>query len=274
MHTLKKGFFKMKKIISAAAVALLIITLTAASSNLILASAQTGVQIQSVTLAGADVDAVPQGGATLNSLIDGNRVQNATTFSTPGVVLFKNNKATSAGVYTEFSLTLQLNEETSLNGAVISFYKEYNSMIGLPKGNSIKVEYSSDGTAFLPVGNFTFTGEAQSGTNEVQDATINFNKTVNAAFIRLTFAYGDSPFTTDNKVVWEWMGITEISLTAGTADVSPGETQTPGTGDRPIWISIAAATLASAGIVVAIMRMRKNGLPNPMNKTDVNHNDQ
>lgn len=257
----------MKKIISAAAVALLLISLTAASSNLILVSA-LGVQIQSIALGGADVEAVPQGGATLNSLIDGDRVENATSFSSPGIVLFKNKKATSAGVYTEFTLTLKLNEETSIGGAVISFYKEYNSMIGLTKDNSIKVEYSRDGTAFLPVGNYTFTGEAVADQNEVQDATVKFNGVVNATFIRLTFAYGDSPFTTDNKVMWEWIGLTEVALTAQDNTSVPDESQTPITGERPIWISVAAATIASAGIVVAFMRMRKTGLPKPMNKKD------
>ena len=261
----------MKKIISAAAVALLIISLTAASSNLFLTSAQSSVQIQSITLSGADVEAVPQGGATLNSLIDGDKAANATTFSSPGIVLFKNKKATSAGVYTEFSLTLKLNEETSIGGAVISFYKEYSSMIGLPKGNSIKVEYSRDGTAFLPVGNFTFTGEAVADQNEVQDASITFNGVVNAAFIKLTFAYGDSPFTTDNKVIWEWMGMTEIALTGQNDTSAPNESQqNPPTGERPIWISVAAATLASAGIVVAIMRMRKTGNL-PMNTKQNDH---
>lgn len=260
--------FTMKKIISAAAVALLLISLTVASSNLILASAQTDVQIQSITLSGADVEAIPQGGSTLDSLIDGDRAEDAATFSSPGVVLFKNNKATSAGVYTEFSLTLKLNEEASIGGAVISFYKEYSSMIGLPKDNSIKVEYSNDGTAFLPVGSFTFTGEAEAETNEVQDATINFSGVVNASFVRLTFAFGDSPFTADEKVIWEFVGMTEIALTAQTDTSLPDESQTPDTGDRPIWISVAAATIASAGILVAFMRMRKTGMPNPMDKID------
>ena len=256
----------MKKIISLSACALLLVScfamtvLAVDTSGTMSGTGTNGVTIQSIDFSGADVTVLPQGGSTLNSLIDKNKASNVTAFGSEGVVLFMNKKATSAGVYTEFSLTMKLAEETSIGGAVISFYKEYNSMIGLPKDNKVKVEYSNDGTAFFPVGDYTFTGEAVAGTNEVQDASLTFNGVVNATFIRLTFAYGDSPFTTDNKVIWEFVGMTEIELTEGTQTSNPTTSETsqnPTTGDYSIWVSVVAATIAAAGIAVAVLRKER-----------------
>lgn len=252
----------MKKFISLSTCALLLLSCFAMASGLLArpVSAAAPVTIQSIEFSGTDIDVLPQGASTLNSLIDGNKASNVTSFGSEGVVLFMNKKATSAGVYTEFSLTLKLAEETSVGGAVISFYKEYNSMIGLPKDNTVKVEYSTDGTAFFPVGDHTFTGEALKDTNEVQDADITFGGVVNASFIRLTFAYGDSPFTTDNKVIWEFIGMTEISLTEGAITSEPltsDTSQTPSTGTGSIWVSIVAATIAAAGIAVSVIRRNK-----------------
>ncbi|HBL84857.1 MAG: hypothetical protein A2Y17_10375 [Clostridiales bacterium GWF2_38_85] len=247
----------MKKLIAILFSAILIISMTTTS----IFAQDSAASIQSIQFAGTDVEVVPQGGATLESLIDGDKVSGATSFSTAGVVLFKNTKATEAGVYTEFSLTVQLDEVTSVDSAVISFYKEYNSMIGLPQDNLISVEYSSDGSAYFAIGDITFTGEAVAGTNEVQDANLQFDGAVDAAFLRFTFVYGDSPFTTDNKVMWEWMGLTEISVNAApvtdVSDLSDTTSDTtPQTGDSSVWVYIVVAILAVAGISIIAFRRK------------------
>ncbi|HBL85264.1 MAG: hypothetical protein A2Y17_03455 [Clostridiales bacterium GWF2_38_85] len=241
------------------------VTLVFSLTGIFVAAEDTAITVKTVTFDGdpAEVAAVPMASQTLDVLIDGNNVSTATGFSTSGIVLFQNKKCTEAGVYPEYSIVMELNEATDIGGVTLDFYKEYMSMIGLPKDNTIDVEYSTDGSAFFPVDSFTFVGEAVQGEIEVQTVELAFDSAITAKYIKVTMAYGDSPFTGDAKVVWEWQGLTEVGVVAGTiSDESIVEesttdesTSTPDTGDYGYVAFIALAVVTLAGAIV-VKRVR------------------
>ena len=207
----------------------------------------------------ADVAAVPRGATDLSKLWDGDVVKTAAAHSTSGIVLFENKKSTQAGVYTEYTLTVELDKVSTIGGLDIAMYHEWNSMIGLSKDNKIKVEKSNDGTAYLPAETLTFEGEATATTKGVLETSMKFKKAFDAKFLKLTFTYGDSPFTTDGKVIWEWHGLTEIAVIEGTITSTPVETSeptTPPTGDLYIIFAVAAF-VSLAGAVVVTRKARR-----------------
>lgn len=166
-----------------------------------------------------------RGGAADNSVLyDGETLadQTITSFDTKGIVLTQNTKCTEAGVHPQYSYILELSEKADITAVKIATYEEYMSMIGLPMDNKVAVEYSDNGTDFTLAGDYTFVGEAVNGEKAANEYTIELGKTITGKFVKLTFAYGDSPFP--DKVVWEWHGFTELGVTAvpaaGAVDLS------------------------------------------------------
>jgi hypothetical protein len=97
----------------------------------------------------------------LDVLTDGNKVTDATGFSNAGIVLFQNKVCTNKEINPTVDLVLNLGETKQINKVVLNFYHEYNSMIGLPKNNAVRLTYSTDGVNFSDLGRYTFTGKAE-----------------------------------------------------------------------------------------------------------------
>lgn len=180
------------------------------------------VKAKNITFVSEDgvVNAVPQGGSDLTALIDGDTVAGASAFATKGIVLFCNTHATTAGEYPEFSLVVELEKTATITGAVISLYEEANSMIGVPANGQVTVSYSDDGEDYDLLGEVDLDcldsnndWKTSARTIQVETCDVNFDEIFSAKFVKFTFTYGDSPFD-DAKVIWEWMGLTEISVKA------------------------------------------------------------
>ena len=181
------------------------------------------VKAKNITFVSEDgvVNAVPQGGSDLTALIDGDTVAGASAFATKGIVLFQNTHSTTAGEYPEFSLVVELEKTATITGAVISLYEEANSMIGVPANGQVTVSYSDDGEDYDLLGEVDLKcldsnndWNTNARTIQVETCDVNFDEIFSAKFVKFTFAYGDSPFKNDPKVIWEWMGLTEISVKA------------------------------------------------------------
>lgn len=181
------------------------------------------VKAKNITFVSEDgvVNAVPQGGSDLTALIDGDTVAGASAFATKGIVLFQNTHATTAGEYPEFSLIVELEKTATITGAVISLYEEANSMIGVPANGQVTVSYSDDGEDYDLLGEVDLgcldsnnDWNTNARTIQVETCDVNFDEIFSAKFVKFTFAYGDSPFKNDPKVIWEWMGLSEISVKA------------------------------------------------------------
>ena len=181
------------------------------------------VKAKNITFVSEDgvVNAVPQGGSDLTALIDGDTVAGASAFATKGIVLFCNTHATTAGEYPEFSLVVELEKTATITGAVISLYEEANSMIGVPANGQVTVSYSDDGEDYDLLGEVDLKcldsnndWNTNARTIQVETCDVNFDEIFSAKFVKFTFAYGDSPFKNDPKVIWEWIGLSEISVKA------------------------------------------------------------
>lgn len=180
------------------------------------------VKAKNITFVSEDgvVNAVPQGGSDLTALIDGDTVAGASAFATKGIVLFQNTHSTTAGEYPEFSLVVELEKTATITGAVISLYEEANSMIGVPANGQVTVSYSDDGEDYDLLGEVDLKcldsnndWNTNARTIQVETCDVNFDEIFSAKFVKFTFTYGDSPFD-DAKVIWEWMGLSEISVKA------------------------------------------------------------
>ena len=181
------------------------------------------VKAKNITYVSEDgvVNAVPQGGSDLTALIDGDTVAGASAFATKGIVLFQNTHSSTAGEYPEFSLIVELEKTATITGAVISLYEEANSMIGVPANGQVTVSYSDDGEDYDLLGEVDLKcldsnndWNTNARTIQVETCDVNFDEIFSAKFVKFTFAYGDSPFKNDPKVIWEWMGLSEISVKA------------------------------------------------------------
>ncbi|MEG2117929.1 MAG: hypothetical protein RRY76_01860 [Clostridia bacterium] len=247
----------MKKILSMFIVLMLVFTTFSVFAG---AAADTAATIKKITFesekAGV-VTAKPQGGSTLDALIDGKKLEGTTSFGTAGVVLFNNTHCTKAGEYPQFSLILELDKAVSVGSMSVSFYEEYNSMVGVSKDGMISVESSVDGKAYTIVKDFKTAATTLETEKGVQTVDLKFDAAKEAKFIKITMAFGDSPFKTDAKVIWEWIGLTEISVapaavvdTSSVPDTSkkPDTSKpTPETSDSGIVALAVVSVLAVAG---------------------------
>lgn len=253
----------MKKVLS------LIIALTLVVTCFCLcASATEAVAPKSVSFysEGDVIVPVPQGGGSIDSLIDGTALLDITTWQVNGVVIFQNTHCENAGEYPEFSIIVELEDIASISGVAVTFYEHYNAMIGLPKDSVVTVEYSEDGDIYYLVDDFTTDAVAQETVNKGETAEIVFDEAVEGKFVKFTFTYGDSPFTTDSKVIWEWIGLSELEVYASAIDDEPiinvsseapsekpvtsSEKPTTDTSDNGMVALVVVAVLAVAGAVV------------------------
>ncbi|HAN21849.1 MAG: hypothetical protein A2Y15_06430 [Clostridiales bacterium GWF2_36_10] len=149
----------------------------------------------------------------LTVLSDGDKLSTLTTFDNAGVVLFQNKICTTANTYPTVDLVLALADTTDIDTVALSFYQQVAVMVYLPKDLKVTVSYATDPTSFTSLGEFTFTNNNQA--NGVYDAVLSLGETVNAKYIKVSFAFGDSGVTTDGKIIAEWMALTEfgVSLT-------------------------------------------------------------
>ncbi|MDD4422130.1 MAG: dockerin type I repeat-containing protein [Eubacteriales bacterium] len=160
----------------------------------------------------SDPDAVAPNKA-LGVLTNKDKVSDAQGFSNAGIVLFQNKKCTQADTYPTVDLLLVLDEVTTLEKINLSFYHEYNSMIGLPKDGKVSIGYSDAmDKDFTDLGLLHVSGTAVDGKKGVVDTAITLETAVEAQYILISFAFGDSPFTTGGKVIWEFIGMTEILI--------------------------------------------------------------
>lgn len=165
-----------------------------------------------VTLESNRNQVVVNGGKALDVLSDGNKALDAATFSNAQVVLFTNKVCGTAGTYPTFDLVLALDTDTELDTVNLALYNEYSSMIGLPKDNKVTISYATDFNSFTSLGEFNFEGEAVTGMSGVIDAQFTLGQTITAKYIKVTFAFGDSPFAAQDKPVWEFVGLTEFGV--------------------------------------------------------------
>ena len=180
--------------------------------------------IKSVTFTpaveGEAVESVRGGAADNTVLIDGDFMEgNQTNHQAKGLVLIQNTRCTEAGVYPEYSYTLELAKSSAFDAVKIGLYEAYMFMIGFPKDNNVSIESSDNGTDWDLVGDYTLEGEAEQTEYEVVIHTIDLGKIVTAKYVRLTFAFGDSPFA--EKVIWEWEGFSEFALVEADSIVIP-----------------------------------------------------
>ena len=119
-------------------------------------------------------------------------------------------------------------------------------MIGLGEENTLTVSSSDDGTDYAEVKSFTFTSEAleanAAGDNTdtskypkagVYDYEFKFDSAVTTQYLELKIPYEPShELATDDKVVWEFIGMTEITFAEGepaddTSSEPAGDTSEP-----------------------------------------------
>lgn len=250
----------MKKVLSLTIALMLIVSM----ASTVLAAKGDALVVTKITLdTNADVKDAPRGATDLSKLWDGDIVAAAAAHTTDGIVLFENKKSKEAGVYTEYSLTIELDKVSTIGGIDLAMYLEYSSMIGWSKDNKIVVTKSTDGTAYLPAETLTFEGDLVDGTKGVIEKSMTFNKAFDAKFLKLTFTYGDSPFDTDGKVIWEWHGLTEVAVVEGeiTTDTTPAtepatKDTTPATSDLYI-VFVVAAIVSTAGAFVVTRKAKR-----------------
>ena len=190
-----------------------------------------------------------EGAGTLDKLFDGDdRKEEALAWGTDdaNVVAFKNADCKDAEANATLCLNIDLGEEMTLSGLTISFYKDYNVMIGLGEENTLTVSSSDDGTDYAEVKSFTFTSEAleakpdNSGVDSskypkagVYDYEFKFDSAITTQYLELKIPYEAShELSTDGKVIWEFIGMTEITFAEGepaddTSSEPAGDTSEP-----------------------------------------------
>ena len=224
-------------------------------------------------------------------LFDGDKYEDAGAWASAEkgrIVAFKNANCTDADSNTDLALIINLGEEKTISSMTVSFYKEYNVMIGYAETNEVTISSSDDGETFTDVDTFNFTSEActkDDGTpntapNGVFDVTFTFDAPVTTSYLQIKIPYAANPGldATGAKPIWEFMAMTEIALTEGEpapdedssseapvesteAPVESSETEssetessTPSTGDAGIVAVAAVALVAIAGAAVVIKK--------------------
>ena len=226
----------------------------------------------------------------LSVLFDGDKYEDAGAWGSAEkgrIVAFGNANCTDADSNTDLALIINLGEEKTISSMTVSFYKEYNVMIGYAETNEVTISSSDDGETFTDVDTFNFTSEActkDDGTpntapNGVFDVTFTFDAPVTTSYLQIKIPYAANPGldATGKKPIWEFMAMTEIALTEGEpadedssseapvesteAPVESSETEssetessTPSTGDAGIVAVAAVALIAIAGAAVVIKK--------------------
>ncbi len=205
--------------------------------------------------------------ATEAGLTDGNFAEGATAFSDAGVYLFMNKIPTSAGEYPEIAMVYRFAEATEINTVKLGFYVEYNSMVGFPD-SAVGISYSDDGKTWTDISGITFDNTLASSDKGTRIVTLSLPESVTATYFKVVFKYHDSPF--QDKVVWEFFGMTEFALGMDYGPVQPEDlTALP---DNAIVIDYAGykhagvvSIVAGDGQSVAEITERGYGKPKDMN---------
>ena len=228
----------------------------------------------------------------LSVLFDGDKYEDAGAWASAEkgrIVAFGNANCKDADSNTDLALIINLGEEKTISSMTVSFYKEYNVMIGYAETNEVTISSSDDGETFTDVDTFSFTSEActkDDGTPNtapkgVFDVTFTFDAPVTTSYLQIKIPYAANPGldATGAKPIWEFMAMTEIALTEGEpadedssseapvesteapvesseAPVESSETEssTPSTGDAGIVAVAAVALIAIAGAAVVIKK--------------------
>ena len=250
----------MKKVLSLVFAFILIVSMT----TTVFAAKGDKLTIKEVKFddkANPDVAAAPRGGdKDLKKLWDGDVMKDNKKHDASGVVLFTNKKPTAAGDFNPFTIIIELDKVSTIGGLDIAMFHEQNTMIGLSKDNKIKVEKSTDGTAFFPAEDLTFEGKTEATVAAVLETSMKFKKAFDAKFLRLTFSYDTQPGTpADGKVIYEFLGFTEFAVIEGEKSSEPApdtEDTTPETSDFYI-VFVAAAVASIAGSVLVTRKARR-----------------
>ena len=199
---------------------------------------------------------------TFDKLFDGDdRKEEALAWGSDNanVVAFKNADATKADANATLCLIIDLGEERTLSSMTISFYKDYNVMIGLGAENTLTVSSSDNGTDFTKVEDFTFESEAiedaADGTPDktkfpvagVYDETFKFTNNVTARYLELKIPYEEThPEFANGKIMWEFIGMTEIAFADGTPSTDTSEPATDESKAESVATSEAPSTSSTA----------------------------
>lgn len=210
------------------------------------------------------VTLVPQGGATIESLIDGDAVADIAHFNEEGIVLVRNDyikpayEANNAKAEQSldsiptFSFAIEYDDEVTFDALYIAFMHEINDCIATPGNNQVVLEYSNDGDVWQYVDIFfyrpdlpEYTGK-QDGT--VEEHIVPIGKEISAKYVRVTFDFKLVPETTPSDFwtyytnVYEWCGFTELGVAAYESGEEPRvmtqeESVAPDAEVEGIWVS-------------------------------------
>lgn len=180
-----------------------------------------------------EVKCVPQGGSTVEALIDGELCRDASGFSTKGIVLFQNtwvpneHAKTNAKVEQDpdsiptFTLSMDLGAETSFDTAYLVLYHEIASCIAIPGNKQVIIETSKDGTTWAPVGDGTFFFNSSvgdyngAGDQGIDECAVPLGETVKSRYVRYTFTFMqvmEGGYWEWYTNVHDWCGLTELGV--------------------------------------------------------------
>ncbi|MBQ8323868.1 MAG: hypothetical protein IJX82_01795 [Clostridia bacterium] len=190
--------------------------------------------------------AKPQGGGTLECLIDGEHFASPTNFSDKGIVLVCNDfikpdyEVDMAMAYQNpeaipvFSFTLTYGEEVTFDSVYLSLFYMAFDCVCAPGEHKVVVETSDDGELWIPVGtdgSFYFrdnqpiyTGNKDPYSEEI---VVPLGEEVTAQYVRLSFKFKELDAADDYwdyyTNVYEWCGFTELGVAqyAGGDEVPP-----------------------------------------------------
>lgn len=190
------------------------------------------------------VTLVPQGGATIDALGDGEIIRDAANFSTKGIVLIKNNYISENAVtgsvaavqdpeaVPDFSFALNYGEVVEFDTAYLVFYHEIASCIAIPGDKLVTIEISEDGDVWVPVGEdgqYYFNAdvdEFETGVDdkEIAECAVYLGETVSAQYVRYTFTFMAVPeggYWEYYCNIYEWCGFTELGVATWTGGEEP-----------------------------------------------------
>ena len=180
-----------------------------------------------------EVKSFPRQGKTLDVLIDGELVRDASGFDTAGVVLVQNAWIPANGQQGSnpadqpddeiptWSFCLDLGSEQKFDTAYLGLYHEIASCIAIPGDKAVLVETSKDNKTWVSVGDGKFffnsaVGDYNgSGDQGIDECLVYLGKETKAQYVRLTFTFMKVPedgYWTNYTNVYEWCGFTEVGV--------------------------------------------------------------
>ena len=191
------------------------------------------------------VSNVPQGGCTLDALIDGDVVRGATAFGTKGIVLIKNEyigaNAVTGSVAAEqdpelvpdFAFSLDLGSVKEFDTAYFMVYHQIQACIAIPADKKVIVEVSEDSNVWVPVGidgefymNVDVDDYDQDAPEDAEtvECAVYLGEEVSARYVRYTFTFMPVPeagYWEYYTNIHEWIGFTEVGVALWTDGEEP-----------------------------------------------------